>query len=75
MIQITNLAKVFNKNVAVNIPSLKIKIGEVVGLVGNNGAGKTTTFRLMLDLLPAETGNVMQTSTENILDIYNYFEK
>ena len=58
MIQINNLVKTFNKNTAVNIPALTIAKAEIVGLVGNNGAGKTTTFRLMLDLLKADTGNV-----------------
>ena len=58
MIEIINLFKTFNKNVAVDIPTLKIEKNEIVGLVGNNGAGKTTIFRLMLDLLPADTGNV-----------------
>lgn len=58
MIQINNLVKTFNKNIAVNISSLTINKSEIVGLIGNNGAGKTTTFRLMLDLLQADTGNV-----------------
>jgi len=58
MIEITKLVKTFNKRVAVDIPLLTIEKGEIVGLIGNNGAGKTTTFRLMLDLLPADTGNV-----------------
>jgi len=58
MIEITNLVKTFNKKIAVNIPTLSIDKGEIVGLIGNNGAGKTTIFRLMLDLLPVDTGNV-----------------
>ncbi|MDR0829818.1 MAG: ABC transporter ATP-binding protein [Prevotellaceae bacterium] len=58
MIQINNLLKTFNKNTAVDIPSLTINKGEVVGFIGNNGAGKTTTFRLILDLLQTDTGNV-----------------
>jgi len=58
MIEIINLVKTFNKNVAVNIHLLRIEKGEIIGLIGNNGAGKTTTFRLMLDLLEADTGNV-----------------
>jgi len=59
MIEITNLIKTFGNYTAVNIPSLKIKKGEIAGLIGNNGAGKTTTLRLMLDLLPADRGNVL----------------
>jgi len=30
----------------------------MLGLVGNNGAGKTTLFRLILDLLKADRGNI-----------------
>ena len=50
MITILNIAKSYNGNVVVNIPSLEIAGGEIIGLVGNNGAGKTTLFRLVLDL-------------------------
>ena len=55
MIRINNLKKTFDSNVAVDIQSLSIKQGEVVGIVGNNGAGKTTLFRLILDLYKADT--------------------
>lgn len=55
---IENLRKCFNGKTAVNIDSFRIQHGEILGLVGNNGAGKTTLFRLMLDLLKADTGNV-----------------
>ena len=30
----------------------------MLGLVGNNGAGKTTLFRLILDLLKADSGSI-----------------
>lgn len=50
-ITISQLKKAFNDNMAVNIDSLHVNDGEIIGLVGNNGAGKTTMFRLMLDLL------------------------
>ena len=39
MINVNNVTKSFNKKVAVNIPYLEIKKGEIIGLVGNNGAG------------------------------------
>ena len=58
MIVIENLVKKFGEQVAVNIPSLKINKGEVIGLVGNNGTGKTTLFRLILDLYQADEGFV-----------------
>lgn len=58
-IQLTGLKKIFGEKTAVNIPSLEIDKGEVIGLVGNNGAGKTTLFRLLLDLQKADEGQVL----------------
>ncbi len=58
-IKISNLQKKFGEKVAVNISDLTIRQGEILGLVGNNGAGKTTLFRLMLDLLKSDEGEVM----------------
>ncbi len=58
MIQITNLQKKFGEKIAVNIDNYTIGKGEMLGLVGNNGAGKTTLFRLILDLLQADQGEI-----------------
>lgn len=56
---INHLIKRFGEKTAVDIPSFTIQQGDVLGLVGNNGAGKTTLFRLMLDLLQADEGQVL----------------
>lgn len=58
MIQISNLSKKYNDVTVLDIPSLSIAEGESFGLVGNNGAGKTTLFRLILDLIEANSGEV-----------------
>ena len=58
MITISNLKKCFGEKVAVNVDSYTISQGTMLGLVGNNGAGKTTLFRLILDLLQADEGEV-----------------
>lgn len=58
MIEINRLQKNFGKKRAVDIEGYVIEQGDMLGLVGNNGAGKTTLFRLMLDLLQADRGNV-----------------
>jgi ABC-2 type transport system ATP-binding protein len=58
MITVNNLSKAYSGKQVVNIPSLQIGIGETVGLVGNNGAGKTTFFRLLLDLIKADKGEI-----------------
>lgn len=38
--------------------SLELPKGCIMGLVGANGAGKTTTIKLILDLIPKESGNI-----------------
>jgi ABC-2 type transport system ATP-binding protein len=59
MIQVKDLKKVYSDVIVVNIPELTINRGESVGLVGNNGAGKTTLFRMILDLIRPEAGEVL----------------
>lgn len=59
MITINNLQKNFGQKRAVDIEEYVINEGDMLGLVGNNGAGKTTLFRLILDLLKADQGNVL----------------
>ena len=58
-IRISNIKKSFGEKTAVNIPDFLIESGEILGLVGNNGAGKTTLFRIILDLLKADEGEVV----------------
>jgi len=58
MITISNLKKSFGETKACDIPSFTINDGDILGLVGNNGAGKTTLFRMTLDLLKPDEGEV-----------------
>lgn len=55
---INNLKKYFNKELAIDIPTLNIPDGQFVGLLGFNGSGKTTFFRLLLDLIDASSGTI-----------------
>lgn len=61
-INITTLKKMFGEKTAIDIPDFTINDGDILGLVGNNGAGKTTLFRLMLDLIKADEGEVSMTA-------------
>lgn len=62
-IEVSNIKKSFGEKVAVDIDHFVINHGDMLGLVGNNGAGKTTLFRLMLDLLKADNGQVIYEHT------------
>lgn len=68
-IQINNLKKTFGPKVAVNIDEFHIQDGEILGLVGNNGAGKSTLFRLMLDLIKADTGRIRMQCGDADVDV------
>lgn len=63
-IKIHNLKKTYGSKTAVDIPDYTLQGPEILGLMGNNGAGKTTLFRLMLDLLKADRGNVCLDGTD-----------
>lgn len=57
-IHINSLTKIYNNKKVLDIPKLSISDSEIFGVVGNNGAGKTTMFRLILDLIEADSGEV-----------------
>ena len=58
MITVTNLAIQFGKRVLYKDVNIKFTNGNIYGVIGANGAGKTTLFRLILDLLKADSGSI-----------------
>ena len=59
ILEINKLIKAYGKKTVLNIDHLQIEAGETVGLVGNNGAGKTTLFRILLDLIRSDSGEIL----------------
>ncbi len=59
MLEIKNLKKTFGSLTAVDDISFIIPDGQILGMIGQNGAGKTTTFRLILNFLTADSGEVL----------------
>lgn len=58
MLQIDNLVKYYDKNLAVDNLSLTINRGEIFGFIGPNGAGKSTTIRCILKLVNMTSGDI-----------------
>ena len=58
MLKVENVTKYYGTNCAVNNLSFTVKNGEIFGLLGSNGAGKTTTFRMIMNLLDSNSGNI-----------------
>lgn len=59
MLEVKHLTKSFGTMKAVNDVSFTIPEGTILGLIGQNGAGKSTTFRLILDFLSSDQGEVL----------------
>lgn len=59
IIEISKLNKTYAGRTVVDIDHLVIKTGETIGVVGNNGAGKTTLFRMLLDLIRPDAGEIL----------------
>ncbi|RLF75198.1 MAG: ABC transporter ATP-binding protein, partial [Thermoplasmata archaeon] len=55
-VETRNLTKKYRNLVAVDRLNLRIKKGEIYGLVGPNGAGKTTTIKILCGILRATSG-------------------
>lgn len=59
MLDVTNLGISFGGLRAVNGCDLKIKKGELYGLIGLNGAGKTTLFNLLTGVYRPDQGQIL----------------
>ncbi|MCD8024953.1 MAG: ATP-binding cassette domain-containing protein [Candidatus Gastranaerophilales bacterium] len=57
-VEIKNLIKKFGTVTAINNLSLNIESGKITGLIGADGAGKTTLIRLIIGLLPKDSGSM-----------------
>ena len=58
MLEVSNITKTFGAKKAVNHISFKVENGKIFGLLGRNGAGKSTIFRIILNILKPDTGDI-----------------
>ena len=67
-LELKNVRKSFSGFCLDNI-SLTLPSGCIMGLIGENGAGKSTTIKLILDILPKESGTITILGKDNGKDI------
>jgi lipopolysaccharide export system ATP-binding protein len=58
ILKANDLKKGFNSRQVVKGVSLRVRSGEIIGLLGRNGAGKTTTFQMIAGLLKPDGGEL-----------------
>lgn len=58
IISLTAVTKIYKNCTAVNGVDLKVREGEILGLIGHNGAGKTTILKMMVGLLSPTSGTI-----------------
>lgn len=63
-LQIRNLAKMYGERQVLDIDSLDIKQGDLVGIIGPNGAGKSTLIRILAGLEEPTRGKITYNGTE-----------
>ncbi len=57
-LQVKNLTKKFDRQIAVNDLSFTVDKGEIVGFLGPNGAGKSTTMKIITGFTSPTSGSV-----------------
>lgn len=59
ILELQNIRKVFDKNVALDSVSFSLYPGEIHGLLGGNGAGKTTLMNVLYGLYRKDDGEII----------------
>ncbi|HEY2526750.1 MAG TPA: ATP-binding cassette domain-containing protein [Xanthobacteraceae bacterium] len=57
-LEVTGLTKRFGGLLAVNAMALKVRAGEILGLIGPNGSGKSTVMKLIMGIERPDAGSV-----------------
>ncbi len=58
-LELIDIDKSFGEKKVLKGVSLTAEGGKAFGLLGRNGAGKTTSIRIMMDVFPADSGEVL----------------
>ena len=59
ILELKNIEKSFGEKKVLTGVSFKVEGGKAFGLLGRNGAGKTTSIRILMDVFPANSGEVL----------------
>ena len=59
LLELKNIDKSFGEKKVLKGVSFVAESGKAFGLLGRNGAGKTTSIRILMNVFPADAGEVL----------------
>lgn len=65
IVEFKNVNKCFGRNKVIENATFKIKKNSICGFIGPNGAGKTTLIKLLLDIIPVTSGEILVSDLDN----------
>ena len=66
ILELRNVRKAYGDFVAVKDVSMSVPAGSIFGLLGPNGAGKTTSIRMIMNIVPQDSGEVLTFSHSRV---------
>src|SRR5262245_57821787 len=59
LVSVDHLRHIYDRGCVLDDITLRLREGEIVGLLGRSGCGKSTLLRIIAGLMPASKGNVL----------------
>lgn len=72
MLELYDVTKAYQEDIAVNQISFRVKKGIIYGVLGPNGAGKTTLLSMIVGLLKADKGKILLEGMDSQDDSIEY---
>lgn len=64
LLEANGLVKIYGGRIVVNQVDIRVRSGEIIGLLGRNGAGKTTIFQIIEGLVKPDRGHILLDSDD-----------
>ncbi|MEF2606389.1 MAG: ABC transporter ATP-binding protein [Schaedlerella sp.] len=74
-IETHSLRKIYKRKIVVNDVSIHVKKGEIYGFVGPNGAGKSTLMKMLLNLIPSDSGEIVIFDKKSVKDDFEMLKR
>lgn len=60
MLELADICKAYNNTPVIDGAQLRLKPGQCIGLAGKNGSGKSTLLRIIAQIIPPDSGDILE---------------